>query len=73
MAVYGQHLVRVTVLTSLVTGSGRQLDEHEEIEVVTRRTKAAMAQTMVLSCDAALVSVALRVLPVYRSGKILVR
>ena len=50
------------------------LVEVQVIEVVTRRSEAAAAQTMVLISAAASVSaVVLVVLPVYRSGKILVR
>ena len=50
------------------------LVEVQVIEVVTRRSEAAAAQTMGLVSAAASVSaVVLVVLPVYRSGKILVR
>ena len=62
------------MLTSLVTSTVDDLVELQVIEVVTRRSEAAAAQTMVLVSAAASVSaVVLVVLPVYRSGKILVR
>ena len=62
------------ILTSLVTSTVGDLVELQVIEVVTRRSEAAAAQTMVLVSAAASVSaVVLVVLPVYRSGKILVR
>ena len=64
----------MTILTSLVTSTVGDLVELQVIEVVTRRSEAAAAQTMVLVSAAASVSaVVLVVLPVYRSGKILVR
>ena len=64
----------MTILTSLVTSTVGDLVELQVIEVVTRRSEAAAAQTMVLISAAASVSaVVLVVLPVYRSGKILVR
>ena len=64
----------MTILTSLVMNTVVDLVEVQVIEVVTRRSEAAAAQTMVLMSAAASVSaVVLVVLPVYRSGKILVR
>ena len=61
-------------MTSLVMNTVGDLVEVQVIEVVTRRSEAAAAQTMVLISAAASVSaVVLVVLPVYRSGKILVR
>ena len=64
----------MTILTSLVTSTVGDLVELQVIEVVARRSEAAAAQTMVLVSAAASVSaVVLVVLPVYRSGKILVR
>ena len=64
----------MTILTSLVMNTIGDLVEVQVIEVVTRRSEAAAAQTMVLVSAAASVSaVVLVVLPVYRSGKILVR
>ena len=64
----------MTILTSLVMNTVGDLVEVQVIEVVTRRSEAAAAQTMVLISAAASVSaVVLVVLPVYRSGKILVR
>ena len=64
----------MTILTSLVMNTVGDLVEVQVIEVVTRRSEAAAAQTMVLISAAASVSaVVLMVLPVYRSGKILVR
>ena len=64
----------MTILTSLVMNTVGDLVEVQVIEVVTRRSEAAAAQTMVLVSAAASVSaVVLVVLPVYRSGKILVR
>ena len=64
----------MTILTSLVMNTMGDLVEVQVIEVVTRRSEAAAAQTMVLVSAAASVSaVVLVVLPVYRSGKILVR
>ena len=63
----------MTILTSLVMNTIGDLVEVQVIEVVTRRSEAAAAQTMVLVSAAASVSaVVLVVLPVYRSGKILV-
>ena len=63
----------MTILTSLVMNTVGDLVEVQVIEVVTRRTKAATAPMMVLRCAAALASATLMVLPVYRSGKTLVR
>ena len=64
----------MTILTSVVMNTVVDLVEVQVIEVVTRRSEAAAAQTMVLVSAAASVSaVVLVVLPVYRSGKILVR
>ena len=64
----------MTILTSLVTSTVDDLVELQIVEVVTRRAEAAAAQTMMLMRLAMLVSaVVLVVLPVYRSGKILVR
>ena len=64
----------MTILTSLVMNTVVDLVDVQVIEVVTRRSEAAAAQTMVLMSAAASVSaVVLVVLPVYRSGKILVR
>ena len=61
-------------MTSLVINTVGDLVEVQVIEVVTRRSEAAAEQTMVLMSAAASVSaVVLVVLPVYRSGKILVR
>ena len=64
----------MTILTLLVTSTIGDLVKLQVIEVVTRRSEAAAAQTMMLMSAAASVSaVVLVVLPVYRSGKILVR
>ena len=64
----------MTILTSVVMNTVVDLVGVQVIEVVTRRSEAAAAQTMVLMSAAASVSaVVLVVLPVYRSGKILVR
>ena len=64
----------MTILTSLVTSTVDDLVELQIVEVVTRRAEAAAAQTMMLMRAAVSVSaVVLVVLPVYRSGKILVR
>ena len=62
------------MLTSLVTSTVDDLVELQIVEVVTQRAEAAAAQAMMLMRAAVSVSaVVLVVLPVYRSGKILVR
>ena len=61
------------ILTSLVTSTVGDLIERQVVEVVMRRTETAAAQTMMLMRVAASVSVVVKVMPVYRSGKILVR
>ena len=62
------------ILTSLVTSTVDDLVKLQIVGVVTRRAEAAAAQTMMLTRAAVSVSaVVLVVLPVYRSGKILVR
>ena len=64
----------MTILTSVVMNTVVDLVEVQVIEVVTRRSEAAAVQTMMLMHAAVSVSaVVLVVLPVYRSGKILVR
>ena len=61
-------------LDVVVTSTVGDLIEHQVVEVVMRRTETTTAQTMILIRAAVSVSaVVMVVLPVYRSGKILVR
>ena len=62
------------MLMSLVTSTIDDLVKLQIVGVVTQRAEAAAVQTMMLMHAAVSVSaVVLVVLPVYRSGKILVR